>query len=87
MLPADIFELLLIAQICQELGDGLAARGHPQLGRDLRQRGEEELPLSKAWMGDLKCGSIHLDPLEQQQVDVEGARSKACSSRSPGSEL
>ena len=87
MPPSDVLDLRVIAQICQELGDGFAARGHFQVGRDLGQRSEEELSLSQSWMGDLELGPIHLEPIEELQVDVEVARSETRSPCSPGSEL
>jgi len=58
MLPGDLFNLLLVAQGCQELGHGLAARRYLHLSGDLGQRGQEEESLSEAWMGQLKLRLI-----------------------------
>lgn len=58
MLPGDLFNLLLVAQGCQELGHGLAARRYLHLSGDLGQRGQEEASLSEAWMGQLKLRLI-----------------------------
>ncbi len=58
MLPCDLFNRLLVAQGCQELGHGLAARRYRYRSGDLGQRGQEEASLSEAWMGQLKLRLI-----------------------------
>lgn len=68
--PANLLDLLLVTQGREKLGNGLAVRGYGLIGGELGQRSEEEASLSEPWMGDLELRLVHLEIVEEQQIDV-----------------
>ena len=71
--PANLFDLLLVTQGREKLGHCLTVRGYGLIGGELGQRSEEEASLSEPGMGDLKLRLVHLEIVEEQQVDVQRA--------------
>ena len=61
-------------QVFKQLGHGAAAAGIDEVGRDFRERNEDEGALGEAGMRQLKAGLAEAEISEQEQVEIEGSR-------------